>query len=162
MRVVAAHAPAEWLIAVVVEHQVRVSAGTMQPAFNPLVIFPDCSGDGHLGGRAIRVGGIGRNRFPIETLAQVGIALPNMALERMAALILIARQVIASRRLKSYVLDGFRGSLRWFRTAMKKEVRENDEQNDNRQTSQPFAFHGNILLTVTGLARTSSVPGTLI
>lgn len=120
MRVIATHAASDWLIAVIVEHQIGVSAGTMQPPIDPLVILMNGSGDGHFGGGAIRVGGIRRDRFRIETLSQFGIRFPDMTLQCMAALSLIAGQIIASRRFESDMLYRFRRSLCWFGVAMKK------------------------------------------
>ena len=163
VRVVAAHAAADGLHAVVVEHQVGVPAGTMQPTIDPLVIFMNGSGDGHFGGGAIGVGGIRGDRLAVEALSQLCVSFPDMALEGMAALSLIAVEVVASRGLESDMLYRLWGSLCWLGTAMKKQiVRENDEQNDNDQTSQPFSLHPNILLSVCCRAGTSSVPGTLI
>ena len=120
VRVVAAHAAADGLRAVVVEHQVGVPAGTMQPTIDPLAIFMNGSGDGHFGGGAIGVGGIRGDRLAIETFPQLSIGFPNMALEGMAALSLIACEVVASRGLQSYVLHRLWGSLCWLGAAMKK------------------------------------------
>ena len=163
VRVVAAHAAPDGLRAVVVEHQVGVPAGTMQPAINPVAIFMNGSVDGHFGRSTIRIGGIRGDGLAIEALSQLCIIFPDMTLKGMAALSLIAGQVIASRGLESDMLCRFRGSLCWLGTAMKKQiVRKNDEQNDNDQTSQPFSLHPNILLSAASPAGTSYLPGTLI
>lgn len=151
VRVVAAHAAADGLRAVVVEHQVGVPAGTMQPTIDPLVIFMNGSGDGHFGGGAIGVGGIRGDRLAIEALSQLCVSFPDMALESVAALSLVPGEVIAGSGVKSDMLCRFRGSLCRLGAAMKKQiVRENDEQNDNDQTSQPFSLHPNILLSDAG------------
>lgn len=92
----------------------------MQPAIDPVMIFANRSIDRHLGGVAIGVGGIGRDRFTIEALSQLCVSFPDMALESVTALSLVPCEVVTGSGFKSDMLYRFRGSLRRLGAAMKK------------------------------------------
>jgi len=69
-------------VGVVIEHQVGVSPGTVEPALNAVLILRDGSADGVLGGSAVGVGGrAGDITLALQPLAKFVIGPADMLAE---------------------------------------------------------------------------------
>src|SRR5208283_2149487 len=81
-------------LAIVVQHQVGMSAGTAQPALNAVVRLCNCCTDSTLRDCAIGIGGRTCNiAFPLQALAQFVIALAHMLAQNMSACGLVLAEV---------------------------------------------------------------------
>jgi len=118
---------------------------TMKPALDSVSVFSNCGLDRHFGRSLIGISRISRNRFSLQALAQLSITLPNMALQRVATVRFIARQVVALAGLKRHMLDGLGDRSGSFVSGTKNNDKCKKDQDSHRPEHLLFSFHLDIL-----------------
>lgn len=95
---VAVERAADGVSSLIVEHEVRMPAGTLQPAVDAFAIGGEGLADCSFGSGAIGVGGCGGDvGLAIETFAQFVVGFTNVALKDVAAAALVSRKVVCLR-----------------------------------------------------------------
>jgi len=90
----AIHAAPNRTVAVIVEHQVRMSPRLAEPVLDFALRLRNGRSHSMLRGRAVGVGRrTGNIPFPFQTLAQLLFRLPNMLSQNVSALSLIAAEI---------------------------------------------------------------------